>query len=54
MVFQELGYDAIALTRVQAVIRTYGPYMKNKILDIASDKIKDYLSQGKIVVVAGF
>lgn len=54
MAFQELGYDAIALTGFQAGIKTYGPHTKNKILDIDSDKIKNYLSQGKIVVVAGF
>ena len=54
MAFQELGYDAIALTGFQAGIKTYGPHTKNKILDIDSDKIKNYLSQGKIVVAAGF
>lgn len=54
MAFQELGYDAIALTGFQAGIKTYGPHTKNKILDVDSDKIKNYLSQGKIVVVAGF
>ena len=54
MAFQELGYDAIALTGFQAGIKTYGPHTKNKILDIDRDKIQNYLSQGKIVVVAGF
>lgn len=54
MAFQEFGYDAIALTGFQAGIKTYGPHTKNKILDIDSDKIQNYLSQGKIVVVAGF
>ena len=54
MAFQELGYDAIALTGFQAGIKTYGPHTKNKILDFDSDKIQNYLSQGKIVVVAGF
>ena len=54
MAFQELGYDAIALTGFQAGIKTYGPHTKNKILDIDNDKIQNYLSQGKIVVVAGF
>lgn len=54
MAFQELGYDAIALTGFQAGIRTHGPHTKNKILDVDSKKIKSYLSQGKIVVVAGF
>lgn len=54
MAFQELGYDAIALTGFQAGIKTYGPHTKNKILDVDSEKIKAYLSEGKIVVVAGF
>lgn len=54
MAFQELGYDAIALTGFQAGIKTHGPHTKNKILDVDSEKIKAYLSEGKIVVVAGF
>ena len=54
MAFQELGYDAIALTGFQAGIKTHGPHTKNKILDIDNEKIKDYLTEGKIVVVAGF
>ena len=54
MAFQELGYDAIALTGFQAGIKTHGPHTKNKILDVDSEKIKAYLSERKIVVVAGF
>ena len=54
MAFQEFGYDAIALTRFQAGIKTYGPHTKNKILDIDDEKIKNYLKEGKVVVVAGF
>lgn len=54
MAFQEFGYDAIALTGFQAGIKTYGPHTKNKILDIDDEKIKNYLKEGKVVVVAGF
>lgn len=51
---QTLGYQAISLTGAQAGIRTSGHYMKNKIDDINGKEIKEYLSEGKIVVVAGF
>ena len=54
MAFQEFGYDAIALTGFQAGIKTYRPHTKNKILDIDDEKIKNYLKEGKVVVVAGF
>lgn len=54
MAFQEFGYDAIALTGFQAGIKTHGPHTKNKILDVDHEKIKSYLDEGKIVVVAGF
>lgn len=54
MAFQEYGYESIALTGFQAGIKTEGPYTKNKISDIEIGKIKSYLDEGKIVVVAGF
>ena len=54
MAFQEYGYDSISLTGFQAGIRTQGPYTKNKISDIHIEKIRTYLEEGKIVVVAGF
>lgn len=54
MAFQEFGHDAIALTGFQAGIQTHGPHTKNKILDVNEEKIKAYLNEGKIVVVAGF
>lgn len=54
MAFQEFGHDAIALTGFQAGIQTHGPHTKNKILDVNGEKIKSYLNEGKIVVVAGF
>ena len=51
---QTLGYEAISLTGAQAGIRTSGHYMKNKIDGINGKEIKEHLSEGKIVVVAGF
>ena len=51
---QTLGYEAISLTGAQAGIRTSGHYTKNKIDDINGKEIKAHLSEGKIVVVAGF
>lgn len=54
MAFQEYGYESISLTGFQAGIQTKGPYTKNKISDIDISTIKNYLKEGKIVVVAGF
>lgn len=54
MALQEEGYEAISLTGFQAGIKTAGPHTKNKIIDIDIDKVKDYLAEGKIVIVAGF
>ncbi len=54
MALKEYGYDAISLTGFQAGIKTQGPHTKNKISDIEIEKIKDYINEGKIVVVAGF
>ena len=54
MALQEEGYEAISLTGFQAGIKTVGPHTKNKIIDIDIDKVKDYLAEGKIVIVAGF
>ena len=51
---QTLGYEAISLTGAQAGIKTSGHYTKNRIDDINGKEIKEHLSKGKIVVVAGF
>ena len=51
---QTLGYEAISLTGAQAGIKTSGHYTKNRIEDINGKDIKEHLSKGKIVVVAGF
>lgn len=54
MVFQEYGYESVALTGFQAGIKTEGVHTKNRIIDIDIENIKNHLSEGKIVVVAGF
>ncbi len=54
MAFQEYGYDSVSLTGFQAGIVTKGSHTNNKILYIDIKKIQNYLSEGKIVVVAGF
>ena len=51
---QSLGYKAISLTGRQAGIRTEGHHTKNRIENINGSIIKEYLEEGKIVVVAGF
>ena len=51
---KEYGVDAICLTGFQAGIKTQGPHTKNKIIDIDIEKVKSYLKEGKVVVVAGF
>lgn len=51
---KSLGYDAISLTGDQAGIKTSGYHTKNVIDSIDSEKIKTFLKEGKIVIVAGF
>ncbi|TCO71380.1 aspartate kinase [Marinisporobacter balticus] len=50
----EMGYESIALTGFQAGIETQGYHTKAKIQNIDVEKVKNYLNDGKIVVVAGF
>lgn len=54
MALNELGVDAISLTGYQAGIETTGIHTKSKIKKIDSEKLENYLSEGKIVIVAGF
>lgn len=54
IIFKEKGYDSISLTGFQAEIITEGIHTKNKISEIKVNKVKEYIKQGKIVVVAGF
>jgi len=54
IIFKSLGYDSISLTGYQAGIVTSSDYNKGKIADIDISKIKKYLQEKKIVIVAGF
>ncbi|SMO76596.1 aspartate kinase [Balnearium lithotrophicum] len=49
-----LGFPAVALSGWQAGIRTDRAFTKARILSINTDKIKEYLNEGKIVVITGF
>ncbi|MDK2917745.1 MAG: aspartate kinase [Candidatus Petromonas sp.] len=51
---KELGYDSVSLTGFQAGIITKGYHTKARISDIEIENVKKHLSDGKIVVVAGF
>lgn len=51
---QSLGYEAISFTGYQAGIKTKGVHAKSEIDSIDTDRIKENLEQGKIVIVAGF
>src|SRR5699024_6663395 len=48
------GYDSVALTGFQAGIKTEAKHTKASILDIDIKRIEKYLSEGKIIIVAGF
>ncbi len=51
---QSMGYPAIALLGFQVPIYTTELFTKAKIKEVGKKKIKEELSRGKIVVVAGF
>ncbi|MFN4245720.1 MAG: aspartate kinase [Brevinematia bacterium] len=50
----ELKYNSIAFTGAQVGILTTTDFTEAKILDINTSRIKEELSKGKIVIVAGF
>lgn len=54
MALKEKGQDAVALTGFQAGITTDDKYTKSTILDINIKNIKKQLSEGKVIIVAGF
>jgi len=54
LAIQSLGQEAISYTAYQIGIKTNGQYGKSLIYDIDNKKIKKSLSEGKIVIVAGF
>ena len=50
----EMGIKAVSLTGAQAGIKTDGIHMKNKIVDVDDERIRKYLAEGNVVIVAGF
>lgn len=54
MAIQTKGYDAISLNAMQIGIITENVHQKARIIDIKTERLKESLSEGKIIVVAGF
>jgi len=54
MAINDLGYRAISLTGSQAGIVTDTSHTKAKIVDVRADRIRDALTDDRIVLVAGF
>ena len=54
MALEGMGCEAVSLTGAQAGIETDGVHSKARIRNITPDKIEEYLSANKVVIVAGF
>lgn len=54
MAIEEMGHPSVSLTGLQAGIKTENCHMAARIVDIDSTRINKHLSDGKIVIVAGF
>ena len=54
MAIRNLGYDAITLSGFQAGIHTDDMYGKARIFSIDPARVESELSEGKVVIVAGF
>ncbi len=54
MALQSMGVDAVSATGRQAGIRTIGSHTRGRIDEIDPSLIQGYLSEGKVVIVAGF
>lgn len=54
MALNAMGYDAISFTGHQVGVHTMGLHGKSRIMDIETERIEDALSDGKIVIIAGF
>lgn len=54
MAIHDLGFKAISQTGLQVGILTEDKHGKARITEIRTDKIKKYLNEGSIVIVAGF
>ena len=54
MALKAAGFDAISFLGDQVKILTSSMHTKARIQSVDTDKVKDHLAQGKIVVIAGF
>lgn len=54
MALNELGVEAVSLTGWQAGIETEDIHQDARITDIKTEKLQEYLNDGKAVLVAGF
>ncbi|HKB03371.1 MAG TPA: aspartate kinase [Gemmataceae bacterium] len=54
MAIQELGEPAVSFTGVQVGIRTDSTHTKARIKEISTDRMRQALNAGQIVIVAGF
>jgi aspartate kinase len=54
MAIHDLGHNAISLTGSQAGIVTDSSHTKARILDVRADRIREALTDDRIVLVAGF
>ena len=54
MAIQAQGYDAISFNAMQIGIITENVHSKARIVDIKTEKLRENLKEGKIIVVAGF
>lgn len=54
MAVHQLGHQAMSMTGWQAGFRTDGTYGRARIVDIQSERVKNALQEGQIVIVAGF
>ena len=54
MAIQAQGYDAVSFNAMQVGIMTENVHSKARIVDIKTEKLKENLREGKIIVIAGF
>jgi aspartate kinase len=54
MAIHSLGYQAVSLTGAQIGIRTDAIHTKARIKSISTDRLRQLLDQGNIVIAAGF
>jgi aspartate kinase len=54
MALQSMGVDAVSATGRQAGIKTTGSHTRGRIDEIDSTMMRNWLDQGKVIIVAGF